>query len=41
MSYNWREMAEKNATYLQKKIRGNKVDVVINVDQNFVYFYTE
>ena len=36
---NWREMAEKNATDLQKMLRKNKVDVVVNADKTFVYLY--
>ena len=37
---NWREMSEKNATYLQKHFHDNKVDIVVNAYQTFVYFYT-
>ena len=36
---NWRDMAEKNATDLQKLFRDNKVDFFVNADQNFVYVY--
>ena len=36
----FRGLTENNTTDIQKLFCNNKVDVVVNVDQNFVYFYS-
>jgi hypothetical protein len=37
----WRNMSEINAAKLCKKFRDAKVDVMLNSDQTFAYFYPE
>ena len=37
----WWEISQKNAVDLWKLFHDNKVNVVVNTDQNFMYFYPE